>query len=448
MWSEHLFEWLTTFTLALAAVYLAIAVWWRRAPIEAALPEPGNGLLVLLPTALASVSVHRMAGMALIAVIAIAAATKPTHLSLDWKNVALPLIGGVIMLRPNPPATYFTAASFVVGCALVIHVVRLSKTKMSAVVSLVDGVGLFLAVSVALWLAGFSGNQGRIAGLENTITGGTRVTFPLSPSLPTTSAMAAIYVSAAMPILVTRKDHRGPRILALLCAGAVFVYTDSRAALLGAGLVTGLVLFAPSLLRRSAPVIVGATLALPFIYGTVSAWFADFSAAFPTWMVRRGERISSLNQRDLIWSKTLTFYEQHLSPAEQAFGFGAFGHAASGASRSYARGLTGLGNQYLITPHSSSLQILLDGGWVSLAAMGLVLVSAAFALKRQLPALAMLVTAAIAGMTEIAIAPSYALPTWWVVVALCVVAFAHTKSDREGSAVREHLRRPQDCDRP
>ena len=443
-WTVAIFDW------ALAAVVtvfvgLLIHTSWRRIRRQRHASGPANlptlttnWVLVALPTVLASAVANRMVGLLLTAVVAFVAFWKQsdTSLTLTWPCAILPAVGCVTALRPNPPATVLTAVLFVLGCILVVQAIHLSASKASAVASLVDGVGLFLVASVVLWLLGVRASTGRTAGLENSLTGDYRVIFPLSNSLFLTSAMAAVYLASAIPLILLYRKFRLARLAAVLCAFGVLILTDTRAALVIGLFLSTCALLAPRLLQRGAPILVGGSLVLPFIYGhlrgAVGAAANSASSFLPGFNLRAGEDPSTLNSRSFIWERSLYFYTNHLDWFHQAFGHGTFGHAASDASSSYATSrLTGLASDSkLITPHNSMLQLLLDGGWVAAGLLAVTMVLMAIALRKggplaSLSGLAMLVALSLVGVSEVALSPSHAQLTWWVLLALGVIAFAH-----------------------
>lgn len=402
-----------------------------------------NLVLIALPTAFASALANRTVGILVTAAVALMIFWKRpgTSFKLTWPCAVLPAVGCTIAFRLNPPASMLTAAFFVLGCILVLQAVSLSASKASAVASLVDGIGVFLVLSMALWTVGFRANTGRTDGLENLLTGGERVIFPLSNSLFLTSAMAAVYVASAVPLIMLYHKFRLARLTAVACALSIFVLSDTRAAMLAGLFVSGFALVAPRLLQRGGPFLVAGSLLLPFIYQDVRRAIAavlNFATSFAPWAARANEDASTLNYRDFIWARSLDFFLNRADWFHQATGYGAFGHTASGASSSYSRGLAGLGSDTrLITPHNTILQVLFDGGWVTASALAVTMVATAFILARggpvvSLSGLTMLVALALVSITEVALSPSHAQPTWWVLVALTAIAWGRDDSPIAG----------------
>ncbi|MBR7191555.1 O-antigen ligase [Gordonia sp. SCSIO 19800] len=445
LWAGY---WLLVPVAVLAGVAIAYLAWSRlseRYTLTGA-PISPNFALMGMPTILSLSFVSFTAGFALLVLTLIVLLFwQRDHTSRFYLSGAcaiIPIAALLIILRPNYPSTMSTAAFFVVGCVTLARAVYLSRNRTSAVVSLVDGVGIYLVVSVGLWVAGFGATQSRTGGLENALTGGDRVLFPLANSLASTPAMAGLYLAAATPLMILLRRHLLLRVIPLASAVAILILSDTRVSLVGAVLLALFVIWAPRAFRVSAPWLVGGTLIVPFIYSSIQMqtqkMFTSVTDIFP-WLSRSGEETASLNQRDYIWSQSLHFYSERTNWVDQMLGFGAYGHAESGASQFYYWRFGGLGrDDRLMTPHNSTLQLLLDGGWVVTALIGGCLVAVAILLARHVrqsvlmtPALAMLVVLAIVSITEIALSPAHAQPTWWVFLTLALIAFARDESQDE-----------------
>nr|ABP47228.1 hypothetical protein Mflv_4760 [Mycolicibacterium gilvum PYR-GCK] len=413
-------------------------------------PQPGsvgdlqstpNVMLVGLPTILASGTISLTATVYAMMLVAVASLWMKRS-STSWFDIGLPCLllpiaSLSIVLRPNYPNTAIHVVLFILACVVIGRVVYLSASTSDALISLIDGIGVFLATSLLLWLAGFGGPHDRTSGLDNSLTGGERIVFPLSNSLAATPAMAAVYVAAVIPILLSYRQYRNIRLVGVICAIAIFVLTDSRISLIGALLASAAVLLIPRIFRGAAPWISGALLLIPFIYGVIQSGLGRIVSAASTyspWLARLGEDAYTLNRRDYIWSQSLAFYWERVGWISQTVGHGSYGQTESGASSYYSANLTGLGrDDRLLTPHNSLLQILFDGGWVTLGAIGATIVLMAVTLSRRnspvdLSALAMLVTLLIVGSTEVALSPGHAQPTWWILVALGFIVFARKRT--------------------
>ena len=418
---------------------LAAAVWRRGGAAMGTRPETTpNWVLVLLPTALSGASVSVAIGAAAAVVAAVATIwlrPQVTRVELTWACAILPAVAMFIALRPNYPATVFHLIFVALVCIVVALAVPLSKSKTDALVSLVDGVGLFLVASLALWLVGFSGEADRTVGLDNTLTGGQRAIFPLSTSLAATPGMAAVYIATVIPILIIFPKRRILRLLVVACAVAIMILSDSRVSLLGAVLLSACVLVMPRLFRTVAPWLIGFLWIVPLIYPVIQSGVATVSSMAP-WLTRADEQAGTLARRDFIWSQSREFYSTRIDWFHQAFGYGSFGHLKSGASAFYYGHFGGLGTEVrLLTPHSTTLQILFDGGWLTACVLGGTIIYLAVTLARRssatdLAGLSMLVALVIVSITEVALSPSHAhtQPTWWVLVVLGTIVFSRDKT--------------------
>lgn len=431
---------------AVLAISLAAMRAWRRigSNFEQIVQPAPNLILIVLPTLLASSSISLIGSVwATAALAAVVFWMRPVGGVLwSWSCAAMPVIGLAVALRPNYPSTTLNVLLFVLGSIVFARAVYLSESKSSALVSLSDGIGLFLVASTALWLVGFSRAQDRTAGLDNALTAGQRVIFPLSSSLAATPAMAAVYVAAALPILLVVRKRRIVRLVPLGCAFVILVLSGSRASLAGALFLTAFVLLAPRLFRASATWLIAATMTVPFIFGSIqSAVGQAVSAvgAITPGLIRSSDEAFTLSGRDFIWAQSLKFYDL-TDWVRQMIGFGSFGHTESGASAYYYRNFGGFGrDDRLMTPHNSMLQMLFDGGWLTTAVFAIVIILIAFRLSRRaspvhLAGLSMLTALAIVGTTEVALSPSQAQPTWWILLALGIIAFSRdTDTTKVGS---------------
>jgi hypothetical protein len=398
--------------IAVACAALAASfVWHRRAAPISVTP---NVVLIVVPTLLAIPAVINVSGgIAVLAALALLAfGMRPDkHLQLAWPAALLPLVGLVIVGRhPGVAAVAFTAGLVVVGRA-----VYLSASRLSAVISLLDGIGVFLTASVVLHFAGYGW-----------LDGDKRIIFPLANSQAATPAVAAVYLTAALPVLITNRAYRTLRIVAAGAAVYVLLVADRRTALIAGLAIAVLVLLAPHLLR-AAPAIIGAALLAPFIYPHLRGMIGHTVTGAA--IMRPGEKADSLNGRDYIWSRSIHYW-QHLDDRHQLFGYGPNGHRTSGVSRSYSAMFgSDYGDRKFITPHNSVLQYLFDGGLISATVFVTVVVVIAVVLarRREYVALGMLTALALVGSTEVEL--SAGQPAWWVLATLGAVAFSRDRSD-------------------
>ena len=421
--------------VALAAVWILVSMVWQRPRGAGAASVTPNWVLIAAPTVFATATLSRPLGAG--ATLALAAAafwtSPPKGLKLTWACAILPVVSLLIVLRWHDSKTMVKAAFFVVACLIIARAVTNSVSKASALVSLIDGAGVFTVASVALWSVGITGDPQRTGGLWNTITGGARVIFPLSNSLAATPAVAAVFLAAVIPVVVIYQRHRMPRMAAAGCAVAVLVLADSRAGLLAAVVIGACVSLIPKTFRRFTPPLLGVGLIAPFIYTQLQdmvQWtLSSFSSVAP-WLLR-----PTLNRRDDIWSRALAHYEDRIDWFHQIFGFGVYGQTKSGAVHYYwDRQYTAVGDAEGATPHNSMLQVLFDGGAFTVGIFVVTLVWAGWVLAKSASTtvgLSMLAGLVIVSTTEAALSPGHAQPPWWLLVAVLMIAFSKEPKEED-----------------
>lgn len=412
----------------LGALLIALNRYRKLSGLAAkAIPE-----LVLLPLALglrpfsATWTLASLSALLLFALFRLRRA--PKHRASPLPLIALALAIGLVILRAANPVDIAIAA---VTLLLLLRVT--ARTKLAAGVgSLVDGLGLYLIASVALYLAGIQspGAATRTGGLEGA-DGAIRVIFPLSSSLNLPPAIAAVCIAGL--VLVWREQGRARRLFRLLAfaaALAVLILAGARAPLLAAALPL-LIALLPNLSRIAAPVVTG--------FAVLSAWLLPgvISVAVPAlqWGAQviptlfRSTAIDSttaLNGRQTIWASSWEFWRA-VPFEDQLIGYGQFGQASSGASQSYAyifgNALTNAGTASV---HNSFLQQLFDGGWLGAAALSLFALWSTIRWARtaktttlpHLAGISMLLVLAVLGTSEVTLAPGYSQETFWVFAAL------------------------------
>lgn len=412
-----------------------------------------NGLLVALPTAAALSNIQfrtAVLAVALIGVAAIVIAYRATdRLRLTVASLILPVGGLAIALRPNLPETQIGGVYYALVCCVMALAVAQSHSRSSAVVSLVDGVGLLLVTAVALRAAGIGGAANSQVVTGNFLTGGERVLFPLAGALTSGPTLAAAYLVAAIPIITRTSRYRVYRLIAVVAGLYVLVQGDRRSALFSAVLLLVLATLAPRILRRVAPWIIGFMLTSPFILKLTG----DLTRQLTLWqqIQRAGERNSeSLNIRFQVWSRSIDFYQTGVDWYHQTFGFGTSGHFVSGASVTYRSFFAGLPGSASRSPHNSVIQALFDGGWIAASGLVITVVYLAFVISRRnstidVASLAMLTLIAVVGSTEALLTPGYSQPVWFTLVALSIIGFAQEGSGTtplRPTAIADDARKP------
>ena len=433
-------------------------------------PYEPNWFLIVLPTVIASgVVLPAKLHLFLIAGVGFFSfwRSRPAHgqrtsrLRFTWGSATLPALSLAIILRPNDPATVTGAAIYVIGLIVFLYVLRLSSSKSSALVSLIDGVGIFLIASVLFTFVGVASKSDRTAGLENSITGGKRVIFALSPHLAATPGVAGVFVAAIIPILIVFRQFRLWRMTAMAFAFYVLVASQVRMAILVAVVVAIAVLAFPRATRAISAWLIAFLLSLPFFsrnaqLDSLGHLGNAVSANIPG-MNRTGGAGSVLSTRLDIWEKAQAYQSAWVDWAHQIFGLGSFGHVRSGAALSYTTGenFTGFADRHLITPHSSTLMVLYDAGWVGVIVFVITITFAARLLARgdspvDLAALSALIGLCLVGSTEMGLTPETNMTIWWLLLGLVVVALSREeelRSSRE-PASRGRLALPPSPVRP
>jgi len=434
------------FLIVVAVVVLVAVARTRRRFGGVAVHEEKVVLpLVLLPTVmgLAVFSEQRVVLIvgALVLVALIQGRWRTARIHQRWLVVAL---GASILLPASRFATSSTAQLWHLGAFLVLLVCVIRFPFPAVVLSLIDGVGLYLLANVAAHLAGISSPAAtsRTFGLESS-TGGVRVFFPLSASLATPPLLAAAFVAAGLICFEGRPLHRAARIAAFLAGSYIMVAANTRAALVVSVLVLLASVITPRLFARLSVLIAAVPMIVAFVYPVVAAavigpFIHLASGALP--FLSRGNVSAdvALEGRSDIWTSAVAFWQTDIDSLHQLVGFGELGQRRSGASLVFAHGDSVIAG---FSTHNSTLQQLYDGGLVgvvALVAAGLgscvVLASQALRASRvHLVALCALVASLMGGGTEVTQSPGYSTEAFWVFAGLVLAAatVARRRSDAE-----------------
>ena len=398
-----------------------------------------NLRLIALPTAIGLVNIFYYAGIVAVALVCTASlvmSSASARIRLSGAALILPAIGAVVALRPNISGGITNAIFFVLACIAVPLTLVTSSSRPSAVVSLFDGIGLLLLAAVAFKAAGFGGTGARGVIMGNIFTGGERAEFSLIGSVTMAPTIAAVYLVAVIPVIKNFGKHRGYRLIGAGIALYVLVQSDRRSPMFALILISLMIVLTPRLLRQFAPWIVGILLIQPFLLKLFEpivdrAAFSAFAQSLPFQRTASsGAAADSVGPRLEIWSSALDFYQDRVDWFHQAFGFGTFGQAKSGASMTYRHLFFGEPGSATKTAHNSALQTLFDAGWIGVAGFLFAVVWAARILSRRhspadLALLAMLVTLSFGGSTEALLSPGYVRSTpWWILLAITAIAFS------------------------
>ena len=207
----------------------------------------------------------------------------------------------------------------------------------------------------------------------------TRANLPLASGVNGSGALSAAgFAAAAIVALRVRRPPRSVTVAAaLLCAYATLM-SDSHAALIIAVGVVLLFAVWPRA-RRFSGVALIAVLSPVIVLLSVG-----FVSSLGVGFLGRGSGagISTVDDRVRIW-KAAWHAVDHADSYHLLVGYGAYGQVTSGASRDYAGLFEGVTPEPLHnTVHDLTLQMLLDGGLVGLAALLLLGVTVFTALGR------------------------------------------------------------------
>ena len=285
-------------------------------------------------------------------------------------------------------------------------------------------------LNLFLFIAGFRAPAGSIAGSWATneslqLLGITqaRTIFPLVTAPNHIAGLALASAVGGAVIAVRMRGSRTGRLALGIAAAAtaVIILADTRSAIIGGMIVTVIVLGLRTRARAiTAMATVLVTVTIPWVLGTMigvinGSWVMQLS---------RGGSGDITNSRSLIWDQVNGFISTS-SAIHQLFGWGSYGQVSSGASAFYSSwfsSLLGAGAE-LVTVHNVGLQMVLDTGFVGLAAWTALMCTLLWKVARHAldpmtdAMLAALLALMVIGMSESG-ASIYAAPTLgaWVIL--------------------------------
>lgn len=329
-----------------------------------------------------------------------------------WSPVGMLAVATLLTFR----ADRLSDVLVIVGVAVVALVASTRTSMPDALRSLVRGLSLYCVANVLGWAAGLQSPNAdeRTGGLETTATVfSERVLFPFTRSLNEPPMVATALVVGIVVTVMLRSRVGWFDWLGL--AGGVFIVVASNSR---TALIVGLALAVAALVipRRLGAVGVptaAVALCLPFFinaFGPVlTAWAQSLQSVE---FFARGQdagRLASLGGRDVIWQESIAYWMDFVPLGKGLFGYGAQGHATSGAYRTYAPDLAVfVSDPTLLTTHNSLLQQVFDGGVAgALLFLGTVLwsIGALCARAETVPMGVVLAVLAVGGGTEVALAP-------------------------------------------
>lgn len=434
--------------LSIAGITICILAVLVRARFRSLHPvHSTNGLqpdwiVVILPTALAIRSFSATAPLLITGLLVAAAFMRKTDRRFQVQLgpfILLVAASAIVFSRPantGPLLTFLPLLMFLLLGTLVVRLVMTVDAR-KIIASLIDGCGLYLLLNVLLHAAGLQSpaSNVRIGGLVES-TGFTRTIYPLTWSLNTPPAIAAIYASAIIfLILESGWLRRSVRLICLIAAIIVLVGAGTRAPMLVAAVLAISVISFPHISRWLGQAATILTAISAFIIPRITAWaesgIAPIISLIPGRPVHAGS-IDSIGGRDFIWDHSINYWIEWINDLpHMLFGFGANGQYFSGASLSYSEGLAStIRNPETAFVHNSFLQQLFDGGLVGwlLLALAVYWGSAKLA-KRQrhwgnrgLSAIVAMAVLLLSGITEVSLAPGAAQDTFWLLMVLVGVA--------------------------
>jgi hypothetical protein len=454
--------------VAIAICILAAIVRTRFRPMHfhSILPAIGmqaDWIVVLIPTALAIQSFSAKGSLLVIGIlVAMAFIRKP-----DGRFRIQ--VGPLLLLSVSSAIVFCRLANveplllFLLVGTLVIRLVMTTDAR-KIIISMIDGCGLYLVANVLCYSVGLQSPTAsdRIGGLAES-TGFVRIIFPLTSTLNTPPTFAAIYVLASIFLIGERGWLR--RLLRLICLSAAFVVLFSagtRVPLAAAAVLALIVVCFPFVTRwiAQATTLLAAVsaLILPSIITSTQSVIAPLISLAPGRDVRSGS-IASLNNRDFIWDRSITYWVEWVNDAPRMlFGFGMNGQYRSGASLIYRERIASIvRHPELATMHNSFLQQLFDGGLLGWLLLVLAAYWASVRLSRRrrewgiaaLIAIIAFTCLLLSGMTEVSMAPGPAQDTFWLLIVLIGVACQTTgniadrtspKSDAHNATTQQEIR--------
>ncbi|QZY47748.1 O-antigen ligase family protein [Mycolicibacterium austroafricanum] len=317
--------------------------------------------------------------------------------------------------------------------------------------SLIDGCGLYLFANVLLYAAGMQSPtaSNRIGGLVES-TGFVRTVFPLSWSINIPPIIAAVYIASSLFLLREAGwPRRTVRLIFLLAAVFVLLGAGTRVPMAIAFVLAAAVACFPLITRWIAQVatLLAAVSAfvLPAIIGSIQFIVGPLMSLIPG-RKYDAELIGSLNGRDYIWDRSISFWLEWVSDLSSILvGFGVNGQYKSGASLTYREWIASIvRNPELAYVHNSFLQQLFDGGVLGWLLLVIAIYWTSVRLSRRriawgylgISAIVALAVLLLCGMTEVAIAPGAAQESFWLLVVLVGVACQWDGSAADGGAAK------------
>jgi len=396
-----------------------------------------NWGVLLLPIVLGIRSFSQL--LALLCIVSLAVVTLVTS---TGKQHSLRL-GPLVLLAASAAIVYVRPDAKYIGLFFITWlfiIVRLAATVDARVIiaSLFDGIGLYLMLNVLGYAAGLrSPNEGdRIGGIVEA-TGFIRRIYPFSSSLDAVPTIAAAYVAALIFFLRDPNSaRRNFRLAGAFAAASVLYGGGARTGLVVAVFLPIAVLVFPSAIRWMAQVATVlasvSVLVIPTISRAVGFITVPIVKLLSPNRAASVETISSLSNRDIIWSRSINYWFDYVPDAgKQLLGFGQNGQYLSGASRTYRSLLLSV-SRYpeLGSVHNSFLQQLYDGGLIGLILLVIAIFWTANRLSHGVKEwgsagiglIVMLSAFLLAGIPQVSLAPGFSQEAFWLLMVIVAVS--------------------------
>lgn len=341
----------------------------------------------------------------------------------------------IVIIRPEN-TTKISLAIFPMLTFLLVGTLTLRAAKTTearrVVSSLIDGCGLYCVANLLAYTVGIRSPaaESRIGGLIES-GGFIRMIFPLATSINIPPILAGIFI-AAFPLAIKQPGwlQRSTRLVGFTAALFVLLASGTRLPMLSTAILAIAIAVLPQVTRWSAQIAIlfaaGSALYLPTLLKSALTPIGQLSEFLVRGRSTDAQVIATLQNRDVIWRRSITYWEEWASPSQKLLGFGMDGQYRSGASLAYQELLSGISTAperaYL---HNSFLQQLFDGGLAGWLALVVAVYWASSRLAKQRswgawgPSASVAMTLlAISSMAEVSIAPGPSQETFWLLVVL------------------------------
>jgi hypothetical protein len=195
-----------------------------------------------------------------------------------------------------------------------------------------------------------------------------RIKFPFADGFNSFSMVNSIVFYFSLYFLFIEFRKVLISMLGVFVFGAIILYTDSRSALIYPILVTIIIFF---FLKLKSILKIQLFYIIPFVYllgPLLLFWIVTFigESGVTDDYSRKAEEAQTGNGRFIIWAFSMV--ELVNFKLQSIFGYGIYGHYASGASLNWAFMFPSYNNPEIIHPHNSMISMLFDYGLIGVLA--------------------------------------------------------------------------------